>query len=82
MRRDDVVKGFFLLLLALLLVLVVTGVSWGDDPSMDEISSESVAGAMFGDGSTSGYALVVFMIGLLLLVAILGGAFLAKEEKE
>jgi len=81
MRKGDAVKGFFLLLLALLFVLAVTDVSWGE-VGMDEISSKSVSESMFGDTSTSGYALVVFMIGLLLLVAILGGVFLAKEEKE
>ena len=81
MRRDGLVKGFFLGLLALLFVLAVTGVSWPDG-DMDPISNEKVSSTMFGDLYSSGYAIVVLMIGLLLLVAILGGVFLAKEEKE
>lgn len=81
MRRGGLVKGFFLVLMALLFVLVVTGVSWPEG-DMDQISNENVSWTMFGDESSSGYALVVLMIGLLLLVAILGGVFLAKEEKE
>ena len=85
MRRNEMMKGASLLLLALLLVLVVTGVSWpspepGDE--VDPISNDDVSKAMFGDEWTSGYSLVVFMIGLLLFVAILGGVFLAKEERE
>ena len=71
----------YVVLLALLFVLAVTGVSWPDG-EMDPITNENVSWTMFGDSSSSGYALVVLMIGLLLLVAILGGVFLAKEEKE
>jgi len=37
---------------------------------------------MFGQGDDQGYALVLFLIGLLLLVALLGGIFLAKEEEK
>lgn len=69
------------MLMALLFVLVVSGVSWpGGD--MDEVSNEDLATTLFGSENTEGYALVVFLIGLLLLVALLGGVFLAKEEKE
>lgn len=81
MRRNDLLKGFFVALLALLLVLTVTSVSWPEG-DMDEISNENVSWTMFGDEYSSGYAFVVLMIGLLLFVAILGGVFLAKEEKE
>jgi NADH:ubiquinone oxidoreductase subunit 6 (subunit J) len=81
MRRGGVVKGAFLVLLALLMVLTVTGADWPDG-DMDAISNDAVSRTMFGDEWTSGYAFVVFMIGLLLLVAILGGVFLAKEERE
>lgn len=81
MSRGGVVKGGFLLLLALLFVLAVTSVSWPEG-DMDPVSNEDVAETMFGTSDAAGYALVVLMIGLLLLVAILGGVFLAKEEKE
>lgn len=81
MNRDGLVKGSFLVLLALLFVLAVTDASWPEG-GMDSISNEDVAETMFGTEYTSGYSLIVLMIGLLLLVAILGGVFLAKEEKE
>jgi NADH:ubiquinone oxidoreductase subunit 6 (subunit J) len=80
MKHEGAVKGLFLGLLALLMVLAVMDVSW-PDPSMDELSSIEVAKTMFSTENPGAYALVVFMIGLLLLVAILGGVFLAKEEK-
>ena len=69
------------MLMALLFVLVVTGVSWPEG-DMDDVSNEDLATTLFGEQNTEGYALVVFLIGLLLLVALLGGVFLAKEEKE
>lgn len=81
MKGGAALKGMFLLLLALLLVLAVTEADWPDG-DMDAISNDDVSEAMLGNEWSSGYALVVFMIGLLLLVAILGGVFLAKEERE
>jgi|APIni6443716594_1056825.scaffolds.fasta_scaffold858805_2 NADH:ubiquinone oxidoreductase subunit 6 (subunit J) len=70
-----------IMLMALLFVLVVTGVSWPEG-EMDDVSNEDLATTLFGEQNTEGYALVVFLVGLLLLVAMLGGVFLAKEEKE
>jgi NADH:ubiquinone oxidoreductase subunit 6 (subunit J) len=81
MTRHGLMKAFLLALLALLMVLAVTQVSWPEG-DMDQISNEDVSWTMFGDEHSSAYALVVLMIGLLLLVAMLGGVFLAKEEKE
>ena len=48
----------------------------------DALTNSWVAKALFGDKDSTGFALVLFLIGLLLLVAMLGGVFLAKEEKE
>ncbi|MBU1159211.1 MAG: hypothetical protein KKE24_07720 [Candidatus Thermoplasmatota archaeon] len=81
MKLNTIIKGSSLLLLALLFVLVVTGVSWPEG-DMDAVTNEDVAWLMFGTDNSSGYALIVLMIGVLLFVALLGGIFLAKEEKE
>jgi NADH:ubiquinone oxidoreductase subunit 6 (subunit J) len=67
--------------MALMFVGAVMMVDWPDGGS-DDLSSEDVAKTLFGEFSGSGYALIVFLIGLLLLVALLGGVFLAKEERE
>jgi NADH:ubiquinone oxidoreductase subunit 6 (subunit J) len=68
-------------LLALLFVLAVTDASWPEGEMADS-SNEDVGNLMFGETGTDGYGLVVFLIGLLLLVAMLGGVFLAKEEEQ
>ena len=80
MRRGTL-KLFAIGLLALLFVLAVTDASWPEG-DMDHISNEEVGTTMFGESGAEGYGLVVFLIGLLLLVAMLGGVFLAKEEDE
>jgi len=67
--------------MALMFVGAVMMVDWPDGGT-DDVTSEEVAKTMFGETSGQGYALIVFLIGLLLLVALLGGIFLAKEEKE
>ena len=76
-----VLRGLAVGLMALLFVVTVLQVSWPDG-GMDDVTNEDVAWTMFGIGSSSGYALVVLLIGLLLLVALFGGIFLAKEERE
>ena len=66
-------------LLALLFVLAVTDAAWPEG-DMDQVPNEDVGDTMFGIDGAEGYGLVMFLVGLLLLVAMLGGVFLAKEE--
>lgn len=80
MRRGTL-KLAAICLLALLFVLAVTDASWPEG-DMDRLSNEDVGNTLFGETGAEGYGLVVFLIGLLLLVAMLGGVFLAKEEDE
>lgn len=75
------VRALTVLALALLLVAVVLSVPWPEG-ELDENSNEEVGRTLFGETDTSGYALVLFLVGVLLLVALLGGVFLAKEERE
>ena len=77
--RRGVLKLLAIGLLALLFVLAVTDASWPEG-DMDQLSNEDLGVALFGESGAEGYGLVVFLIGLLLLVALLGGVFLAKEE--
>ncbi len=68
---------------ALLFIGAILSVHWpnmGQDTNPP--SNEEVAKSLFGQGSNSGFALIMFLIGLLLLVALLGGVFLAKEEEK
>lgn len=68
------------LVLAAIFVAAILDVDWPDGGIDDSPpTSEEVARSLFSDDT--GYGLVVLLIGLLLLVAMLGGIFLAKEER-
>lgn len=70
---------------ALLLVGVMLQVSWPNHGIDDNApTNEDVSRTLFGEkgNNLSGYGLVMFFIGILLLVALLGGIFLAKEEEK
>ncbi len=72
-----------IVLFALLFVGAVLSVSWpkhgiDENPPTNEDVSQTLFGEQGND--IAGYGLVMFLIGILLLVALLGGIFLAKEE--
>ena len=79
--NSTVARGVAILAMALLFIGAITSVSWpkGD---MDQTSNQDVGRTLFGVTDNSGYGIVVLLIGLLLLVALLGGVFLAKEERD
>lgn len=77
----NALRALAMALLALLMVAAVLSIAWPEG-DMDYISNEEVAKTMFGTEVDLGYGLIVLLIGLLLLVALLGGIFLAKEESE
>ncbi len=84
MNRTGYLRGLAILALALLFIGAVLSVHWPSPTISDEeneTSSQDVGKAMFGESGTSGYGLVMLLVGVLLLVALLGGIFLAKEEK-
>jgi NADH:ubiquinone oxidoreductase subunit 6 (subunit J) len=65
-------------------IMMVEWPKWVDDgdSSDDFANNEEVAFKLFGTDADQGYGLVVFLTGVLLLVAMLGGVFLAKEEEK
>jgi len=77
--RGNTYKALAALALALIFVGAVMSVDWPEG-GLDDTTSEDVGRTMFGDTDSGGYGLVVLLIGVLLLVAMLGGVFLAKEE--
>ena len=76
-----IVRGLAILAMALLFIGAITSVSWPEG-DMDQTSNQDVGRKLFGMTTDTGYGIIVLLIGLLLLVALLGGIFLAKEEKE
>lgn len=79
--NNAIVRGLAVLAMALLFIGAITSVSWPEG-DMDQTSSQDVGRTLFGMTTDTGYGIIVLLIGLLLLVALLGGIFLAKEEKE
>ncbi|OGS44670.1 MAG: hypothetical protein A3K76_02470 [Euryarchaeota archaeon RBG_13_57_23] len=80
--NTGIFRALMVLALALLFVGAILQVSWPEATTLDNTTNEDVGNALFGEDDASGYGLVMLFIGLLLLVALLGGVFLAKEEKE
>ena len=79
--NNAIVRGLAVLVMALLFIGAITSVSWPEG-DMDQTSSQDVGRTLFGMTTDTGYGIIVLLIGLLLLVALLGGIFLAKEENE
>ncbi|MBN1678394.1 MAG: hypothetical protein JW880_07645 [Candidatus Thermoplasmatota archaeon] len=79
--RRGIYQAIAVLAFALMFIGAIMSVEWPEG-SVDDTSSEDVGWTLFGDSESGGYGLVVLLIGLLLLVALLGGVFLAKEEEE
>lgn len=77
--RSNAVKALAVLALALIFIGAVMSVDWPEG-DIDDTTNEDVGRTMFGDTESSGYGLIVLLVGVLLLVALLGGVFLAKEE--
>jgi len=79
--RTAVPRILAIIVLAILFIVTIYQVDWPNG-AMDDTTNEDVGQTLFGTSNDVGYGLIVLLIGLLLLVALLGGVFLAKEEKE
>ncbi len=84
MNRAGYLRGLAILALALLFIGAVLSVQWprGEVSDNNTVNNTDVGRTMFGETDASGYGLVMLSVGVLLLVALLGGIFLAKGEKE
>ncbi len=78
--NTSVVRALGVLAMALLFLGAILQVDWPSG-EIDDTTNEQVGQTLFGLSGTSGYGVVLLLIGLLLLVAIMGGVFLAKEEE-
>lgn len=79
--RTGAVRALAVLALALIFIGSTMSVDWPGG-EVDDITNEDVGTTLFGNEAVSGYSLIVLFVGILLLVALLGGVFLAKEEGE
>ena len=77
---NKVVSAALVIVLAFLMILAMAQTSWPiADPAHN--SNSDLGLALFGDESDPGYSPVLIMVAILLLVALLGAVFLAKEEE-
>ena len=70
-------KYFFAAALALLLIVFIFGSAWGDsDIETGKVDTRDIADTLFDT-----YSFAFLVISILLFVALVGGIYLAKEEK-
>jgi len=79
--NTSVLRGVAVLAMALLFIGAILSVDWPSG-EIDQTDNKQVGQTLFGLSGTAGYGVVLLFVGLLLLVAIMGGIFLAKEEAE
>jgi len=82
--KETLIRALAVTSMALLFIGAVLMVDWptGTVDEQNETGSSDVAMKLFVTDDDQGYGLVVFLTGVLLLVAMLGGVFLAKEEEK
>jgi NADH:ubiquinone oxidoreductase subunit 6 (subunit J) len=82
--NETLVRALAVGAMALLFIGAIMMVDWptGEYDANQTPENPDVAQKLFGTDSDQGYGLLVFLVGVLLLIAMLGGVFLAKEEKE
>jgi NADH:ubiquinone oxidoreductase subunit 6 (subunit J) len=64
-------------LLAMIIGVVVVGTAWGDVTTVLHTATDTLAGVLFSD-----YLLPFEVVSVLLLVAVVGGVYLAKRDEE
>lgn len=78
--NTKLVSQILVLLLAALLIVVFLRVTWPvADP--DQNTNSDLGSKLFGTTSDPGFSPLLIMIAVMLLVALLGAVFLAKEEE-
>jgi len=65
------------LILAFVIGIVVVGTAWGDVSTVIGTATDTLAGVLFTD-----YLLPFEVVSVLLLVAVIGGVYLAKRDEE
>lgn len=69
------------ILLAGLMIFMIIQIDWPVS-GPEDTSSEDLGLQFFGDKDDPAYSPIMLMLALLLIVALLGAVFLAKDEEE
>lgn len=79
MKKSKIVSAALVIILAALMIIMFLRVSWPtSDP--DQNTNDDLGEKLFGTVSDPGFSPVMLMIAVMLLVALLGAVFLAKDE--
>jgi len=68
------------ILLAILLIAMILQIEW-PDAEPDDTSSYDLGQEFFGTDDDPKFSPIIIMLALLLIVALLGAVFLAKDEE-
>ena len=68
-------SGVLSIILAVILVVAVTGTAWPEGPALAATKTQELARTLFGE-----FVLPFEIVSVLLLAAVIGGVFLAKRE--
>lgn len=80
MNATKMLSAAAVLLLGVLMILTFLQVSWPvADP--DGTTNEALGSTLFGTQTDPGFSPLMLIIAVMLLVALLGAVFLAKEEE-
>jgi NADH:ubiquinone oxidoreductase subunit 6 (subunit J) len=80
MNYTKILSAALVMVLAALMISVFLRTSWpAAEP--DQFTSEDLGGKLFGTLTDPGFSPIMIMIAVMLLVALLGAVFLAKEEE-
>lgn len=77
--RSKLISTVLVIALAALMMFMFARVSWPTSEP-DQSTNENLGEKLFGNVSDPGYSPILLMIAVMLLVALLGAVFLAKDE--
>jgi len=77
--RSDRVMIALVAFLAAIMIAIFLQVDW-QASHPDDTSSEELGQQFFGDEDDPAYSPIMILLAMLLIVALLGAVFLAKEE--
>jgi len=80
MKTAKLVSQILVVALAALMILLFLSVSWPTSEP-DQSTNEDLGQKLFGTQTDPGFSPIMIMIAVMLLVALLGAVFLAKEEE-
>ena len=81
MNYTKILSAALVMVLAVLMISVFLRISWPTSDA-DQFTSNDLGDKLFGTLTDPGFSPIMIMIAAMLLVALLGAVFLAKDDEE